>query len=134
MLRAIWPDFDNIPNALPESAGITSADLLCYFILLIIQTPLTLIPMYKLKWYFLLKAILSPGVFIGMMIWALKNAPDGGPLVTHGAELEGSAWDQNWTRVKAFGTAAGYFATITTNSRSMLTTVKAFAMLTTPSS
>jgi NCS1 family nucleobase:cation symporter-1 len=116
MLRAIWPEFDNLPNHLPASAGITSADLLCYFILLIVQTPLTLIPMYKLKWYFLLKAILSPMVFIGMMIWALKNVPDGGPLVTHGATLEGSRWDQDWTRVKAFGTAAGYFATITTNS------------------
>ncbi|OQU98355.1 hypothetical protein CLAIMM_04152 [Cladophialophora immunda] len=115
MLRAIWPSFDDIPNALPASAGITSADLLCYFILLIIQTPLTLIPMYKLKWYFLLKAVLSPFVFIGMMIWALKVAPDGGPLVQQAAKLEGSAWDQNWTRVKAFGTAAGYFATITTN-------------------
>ncbi|KAI1608890.1 permease for cytosine/purines, uracil, thiamine, allantoin-domain-containing protein [Exophiala viscosa] len=48
MIRAVWPSFDDIPNALPADAGITSADLLYYFILLMIQTPLTLIPIYKL--------------------------------------------------------------------------------------
>lgn len=29
-LTAIWPSFANFPNHLPESAGITSAGLLCF--------------------------------------------------------------------------------------------------------
>ncbi|KAK7230133.1 hypothetical protein V2G26_002303 [Clonostachys chloroleuca] len=115
MLRAVWPDFDDIPNTLPESAGITSADLLCYFILIIIQTPLTLIPIYKLKWYFVMKAIISPMVFIGMMIWALVVTKNGGPLVVQAAHLEGSEWDKGWARLKAIGNASGLFATVACN-------------------
>lgn len=36
-ITAIWPQFANFPNHLPESAGITSAGLLT-FVRLIIQT------------------------------------------------------------------------------------------------
>ncbi|KAL2443997.1 Allantoin permease [Exophiala dermatitidis] len=115
MFRAIWPEFDNIPNALPADAGITSADLLCYFILLIIQTPLTMIPIYKLKWFFLFKAVLSPFVFFGSMIWAFVVTKDGGVLVTQSAHLTGTEWEKHWERVKAFGYAAGFFSTVCTN-------------------
>ena len=49
MIRAIWPSYLNIPNHLPESAGITSQQLLSHFIFWSIQFPILLTPPHKLK-------------------------------------------------------------------------------------
>ncbi len=38
MIEAIWPQFINFPNRLPEDAGITSAGILCFMLYWILQT------------------------------------------------------------------------------------------------
>lgn len=43
MLRAIWPSFRNIHNALPADADITSAQMIAYFIYWVIQLPLVML-------------------------------------------------------------------------------------------
>ncbi|KAK7444625.1 hypothetical protein CaCOL14_000399 [Colletotrichum acutatum] len=40
MISAIWPSFNNFPNHLAESAHVTSSELLCFFLFIIIQLPL----------------------------------------------------------------------------------------------
>ena len=55
MLGAIWPSFKTFPNHLPESAHVTSAMLLCFFIFYIIQLPLLYIHISKLRYLFMVK-------------------------------------------------------------------------------
>lgn len=57
IIRSIWPSYLDIPNHLPESAGITSQQLLSHFIFWAIQFPTLLIPPHKLKWFFVTKAV-----------------------------------------------------------------------------
>ncbi|BFZ64920.1 hypothetical protein YB2330_006074 [Saitoella coloradoensis] len=80
MLIAIWPSFRHFPNHFPESAGVTSAGLIGIMVYWAIQTPISLIPVHKLKYFFLLKTIVSPITFIAMGIWGLSQAPTG-PLI-----------------------------------------------------
>lgn len=55
MLGAIWPSFKTFPNHLPESAHVTSAMLLCFFIFYIVQLPLLYIHISKLRYLFMVK-------------------------------------------------------------------------------
>ncbi|GAA5892391.1 hypothetical protein JCM6882_003658 [Rhodosporidiobolus microsporus] len=75
-LTAIWPQFANMKNTLPESAGVTSQGMLCFFLFWLFQFPLCLIHPRKLKPIFLLKAISLPIVAIGMMGWTIHMAGD----------------------------------------------------------
>ncbi|KAK5273531.1 hypothetical protein LTR96_000131 [Exophiala xenobiotica] len=59
-ITAIWPSFANFPNHLPESAGITSAGLLCFFLYWMAQTILACMPIKKLRILFLVKGIIVP--------------------------------------------------------------------------
>ncbi|GAA5821801.1 hypothetical protein JCM11251_001031 [Rhodosporidiobolus azoricus] len=75
-LTAIWPSFANLKNTLPESAGVTSQGMLCFFLFWLFQFPLCLIHPRKLKPIFLLKAVTLPIVAIGMMGWTIHQAGD----------------------------------------------------------
>ena len=48
-IRAIWPSYLTLHNALPESAGITSGQLLAHFVFWTVQFPVLLTPCVELK-------------------------------------------------------------------------------------
>jgi len=48
MLRAIWPSINNIPNGLPDSAGITTRDFLCFFLFSLISLPAIWFPIHQM--------------------------------------------------------------------------------------
>lgn len=75
-ITAIWPSFENFPNHLPESANITSAGLLTFFLYWFLQTALALMPIEKLRILFWAKAVIVPPTFLALTIWA--------GVVTHG--------------------------------------------------
>ncbi|GAA6025654.1 hypothetical protein JCM10207_008927 [Rhodosporidiobolus poonsookiae] len=75
-LIAIWPSFRNLPNHLSESAGVTTQDMLCFFLFWLIQFPFCLIHPRKLRPIFLIKGISLPIVAIGMMGWTIHQAGD----------------------------------------------------------
>jgi nucleobase:cation symporter-1, NCS1 family len=56
---------------LPESAGITSANLLAFGILWIIQFPFAFIHPSKMTLVFKIKSVIAPIGLIATMIWAL---------------------------------------------------------------
>ncbi|GAA5847046.1 hypothetical protein JCM9279_002667 [Rhodotorula babjevae] len=75
-LTAIWPSFANLKNTLPESAGVDSSSMLCFFLFWAFQFPFTLIHPRKLRPIFLVKAITLPIVAVAMMGWTIHQAGD----------------------------------------------------------
>lgn len=81
MLKAIWPSLDSrVPNALPESANITSVNLLCFFIFWLASLPFLWIHISKLRWLFLVKMVIMPIGGLALFIWSLVTARDFGPV------------------------------------------------------
>ncbi|GAA5985078.1 hypothetical protein JCM10908_002515 [Rhodotorula pacifica] len=75
-LTAIWPSFAHFKNRLSPSAGLTSSDMLCFFLFWLFQFPLILIHPRRLRPIFLMKAVTLPVVAIGMMGWTIHKAGD----------------------------------------------------------
>lgn len=88
MIEAIWPSFQNFPNHLPESAKITSAGLLCFFIFLIIQSPVLYLNVNQLRYLFLVKIIILPIFGFTLFGWAVKNANGFGPIFDQGNNIK----------------------------------------------
>lgn len=55
IIRAIWPSYRNIRNHIPESVGITTQEMISYFIVWTVQLPLLMIPPYNMRWLFATK-------------------------------------------------------------------------------
>lgn len=71
MLAAIWPSFNRFPNHLPASAHVTSAELLCFFLFIIVQLPLLWLHVSSLRYLFMVKTIVMPIFGLTLFIWAL---------------------------------------------------------------
>ncbi|KAL2859021.1 permease for cytosine/purines, uracil, thiamine, allantoin-domain-containing protein [Aspergillus pseudodeflectus] len=96
MLRCVfghrWTD---IPNRLPESAAITSADLLAFGILWLLEFPFAFVHPSKMDMVFRIKSVLAPIGLFATMIWALVSS--------HGANFSGLS-----TTKAATGSALGW--------------------------
>ncbi|KAI1769353.1 putative allantoin permease [Hypoxylon sp. FL1150] len=92
-LRAIFgSSWEKIPNTLPASAGITSANLLGFFIFWIIQFPFMFIHPVVVRHLFVLKSVVTTAAFLGVFGWAVSA--NGGSIgnFSFGTEtLSGSA-------------------------------------------
>lgn len=71
MIAAIWPQFNHFPNHLPESAHVTSAELLCFFLFILIQLPLLWLHVSSLRYLFMAKTVIMPVFGLTLFIWAL---------------------------------------------------------------
>jgi len=69
MVTAIWPSYANFPNKLPASANITSGSLLMVFLYWFVQTGVSMLPMYRLRYFFAFKAIVVPPAFLALFLW-----------------------------------------------------------------
>lgn len=79
MISAIWPSFNHFRNRLPASAHVTSAELLCFFLFLLIQLPLLYLKVSTLRWMFMAKTLIMPIFGLTLFIWALVAANGFGP-------------------------------------------------------
>ncbi|KAI7185327.1 uracil permease [Hortaea werneckii] len=79
MISAIWPSFNHFKNRLPPSAHVTSAELLCFFLFIIIQLPLLYLHVSTLRWMFMAKTVVMPIFGLTLFIWALVQANGFGP-------------------------------------------------------
>lgn len=96
MLRAWAPSYNDIPNHLPPSAGITTQGMVSYFLFWIVQLPLLLIHPIKLRPIFIVKLIGAPVAAIATMGWCLKKAGRGGDIWALKAEKNGSEYAWLW--------------------------------------
>ncbi|KAJ7494742.1 cytosine-purine permease [Mycena galericulata] len=113
MLKAIWPSTARIPNHLPESAGITTVGMMCYFLFWIIQLPFLLVSPQRIRHLFVFKAAIVPATWLAMLIWALHEAPPSVSLTPKHAELTGSA--ASWAWLSSLNSALGIYATLAVN-------------------
>ncbi|KAK3695922.1 hypothetical protein LTR37_018277 [Vermiconidia calcicola] len=79
MLSAIWPSFNNFPNHIPASAHVTSVQLLCFFLFILIQLPLLYLHVSTLRYLFMAKTVIMPIFGLALFIWALVTAGGFGP-------------------------------------------------------
>ncbi|KAK7033133.1 permease for cytosine/purines, uracil, thiamine, allantoin-domain-containing protein [Favolaschia claudopus] len=113
MLKAIWPSTPRIPNHLPESAGITTVGMMCYFLFWLIQFPFLLVSPQRIRHLFVVKAIIVPATWLAILIWALHEAPPSVSLTPKHAVLSGSA--ASWAWLSSLNGALGIYATLSVN-------------------
>ncbi|KAF2756461.1 putative allantoin permease [Pseudovirgaria hyperparasitica] len=115
-LRAIFGHhWTGIPNHLPVSAGITSGNLLAFFIFWLIQLPVMFLHPTVLRHLFVVKAVYTTTALLGMLGWAVsKNGGTiGGFAFTDQKVLTGSALV--WPMIQAINSVCGALCPILVN-------------------
>ena len=82
MIEAIWPSFSTWhQDALPASADITAAKLLCFAIFWLASIPLMFVSMPAMRWVFLAKIVIMPILGVCLFTWAVTASHGFGPLL-----------------------------------------------------
>ncbi|KAK7185405.1 hypothetical protein DPSP01_001974 [Paraphaeosphaeria sporulosa] len=116
-MRGIFGNgYYNIPNHLPASAGITSRDLLSFFLFWMVQMPVMFIHPKVLRHLFVVKAVYTTIALFGVLGWAISA--NGGTLgnfdyTTKQARLSGSALV--WPMIQAINSVMGALAPVLIN-------------------
>ncbi|KAJ8110771.1 hypothetical protein OPT61_g6467 [Boeremia exigua] len=117
LMRGIFGNgYNNIPNRLPASAGITSRDLLSFFLFWLIQMPVMFLHPRVLRHLFVAKAVITTISLFGVLGWAISA--NGGKIgsfsyTTKQAQLSGS--DLVWPMVQAINAVSGALAPVIIN-------------------
>ncbi|KAI0844332.1 permease for cytosine/purines, uracil, thiamine, allantoin-domain-containing protein [Daldinia vernicosa] len=113
MLRAWAPSYNDIPNQLSQTAGITTQGMLSYFLFWVIQLPLLLIHPTKLRPLFWVKLLAAPVAAIATMGWCIKRAGGGGDIFA----LRATADEQQyvWLWLTCMSSVAGQWSTLAVN-------------------
>jgi NCS1 family nucleobase:cation symporter-1 len=113
MLRAIWPSYNNLPNSIAASSGVTTRDFVSFFLFWLFSLPALWFPVHKIRHLFTVKAIYSPIAAIAFFAWSISRANGIGPIVHQPHTVHGSALA--WAVVKAIMSCLGNFATLIVN-------------------
>ncbi|KAK6332782.1 hypothetical protein TWF696_002805 [Orbilia brochopaga] len=114
-ITAIWPSFAGFKNTLPESMGIDSAGLLCFFLYWIMQTILSLMPIEKLRILFLVKAIIVPPTFLALFLWGAIVTHGGGPLVKGPTKITSTYMNTAYSALTGLNVIIGLFSSMAVN-------------------
>jgi len=114
MLRAMWPSVNNIPNHLPESAGITTRDFMAFFLFWLISLPAIWFPIHKVRHLFTAKAIFVPIAGVTFFIWSIIKAKGVGPIIHQPARIHGS--EMSWAMVVSLMSCISNMATLIVNA------------------
>ncbi|KAH7878426.1 permease for cytosine/purines, uracil, thiamine, allantoin-domain-containing protein [Lentinula edodes] len=114
MLRAMWPSIDNIPNGLPDSAGITTKEMLAFFLFWLISLPAIWFPLHQIRHLFTVKAIITPIAGLVFFVWCIVKAKGVGPIIRQPGTMHGS--DLGWGMVTNLMSCISNMATLLTNA------------------
>jgi len=108
--------YNDIPNRLPESAGITSRDLLSFFLFWMAQLPVMFIHPTVLRHLFVVKAVYTTIALFGVLAWVISA--NGGKIgsftyTTKQTQLSGSALI--WPMIQAINSVMGALAPVLIN-------------------
>ncbi|TDZ37397.1 Allantoin permease [Colletotrichum spinosum] len=114
-LRAIFgPGWDGIPDRLPASAGITSKNLLAFFVFWIVQFPVMFVHPTILRHLFVVKSVATTAGLFGVLGWAVRmNGGELGSFDFGGASLAGSALV--WPMIQAINSVMAALCPILVN-------------------
>ncbi|KAI0703798.1 NCS1 nucleoside transporter family [Cytidiella melzeri] len=113
MLKAIWPSIQHMPNRLSEDANITTSGMMCYFLYWLIQFPFMFVSPQRIRWLFLVKALIVPAGWLAMLIWAAVKVPPSQGLFADHSQLSGSKLSWSW--LSALNSALGIYSTLSVN-------------------
>ncbi|KAF2160198.1 hypothetical protein M409DRAFT_70563 [Zasmidium cellare ATCC 36951] len=113
MVTATWPSYANLPNRLPESAGITTQGMVSYFLYWLLQLPFMLIPTHKLQYMFWAKTVLVAPTALAMVIWISVKAGNGSDFFNQPARVSGS--EKAWLWLSSMTSITGGFSTLAVN-------------------
>ena len=77
------------------------------------QFPFMLVSPQKIRWLFLVKALIVPPAWLAMLIWAVVKVPTSQGLFGQHATLTGSNF--SWAWLSALNSAFGIYSTLTVN-------------------
>lgn len=86
---------------------------MCYFLYWLIQFPFMFISPLRIRWLFMIKAIIVPATWIAMLIWAFVRVPSSQGLFEQKAVLDGPKL--SWAWLSALNSALGLYATLGVN-------------------
>ncbi|KAK7994537.1 hypothetical protein PG991_016125 [Apiospora marii] len=115
MLRAWAPSYNDIPNTLPRSAGITSVGMVSYFLYWIIQLPLLLIHPTKLKWVLRIKMVSGPAAAIATMAWCIHRAGGNGSGAIFALRATVTGSEYAWLWLSCMSSVSGSWSTLACN-------------------
>jgi NCS1 family nucleobase:cation symporter-1 len=104
-LRAIWPSLEQrIPNHMPESTGMTTAQFVSYIIFMILSLPVIYIRPHKLKQFFNVSSLIVITFLLVILIWALATMGESGfgSTITDPG-TSGSGWNVAFGIVSTIG-------------------------------
>lgn len=115
LLLAIWPSFAYVSNRLPTSSNITTQMMLCYIIYFVIAMPFHWIHPRNLRWFFIIKSVLSMAGVMGMLIWACTTTGNGldNAVFHRGSTIGGS--ELGWAFMAGLNAMLGNYGTIAVN-------------------
>lgn len=90
-LRCLFPSIANIPNKMPAYTETTSAYILCFVIYWLLSLPTIWVPIHKLRWWFLAKAVIAPIIGFALFGWSITRAGGVGPVFGQPSSLKGSS-------------------------------------------
>ncbi|KAI9807843.1 MAG: hypothetical protein M1825_005148 [Sarcosagium campestre] len=105
----IGPKFAYMKNTLPESANVTTQNLVGFFIFLFIFAPTLLVRPEHLQMPFRVAFVMIVSTIFGLLIWALCDAHGAGTLIHTGAVASGSVL--SWNTVFGLQSFVGAYGT-----------------------
>ncbi|GAA5852070.1 hypothetical protein JCM8547_000148 [Rhodosporidiobolus lusitaniae] len=116
MIGAIWPSFYNVKNTLPPDLGITTQEMIGFFVIWVFQAPLACVPVHKLKWFFLAKAWISAAGFFALFVWALVITKGKGFILTGYFDDSLLPYgSKSWAMISGLNAVTGLFSTVAIN-------------------
>lgn len=116
ILRAIWPQFAQVPNRLPVSANITTQMMTAYVVYFLFVLPFHWIHPRKLRWFFTIKFIVCLPAIFGMLIWACVATGGAGTenlVFRRGNTLSGS--EIGWAFMSGLNVMMDNYGTLAVN-------------------
>ncbi|KAF5871457.1 putative uracil permease protein [Botrytis fragariae] len=114
ILRCIFGhNFTDIPNHIPESIGITSANMLAFFLFWLVHFPFCAFRPYQLRAFFWFKSIVVLPAVFGLFIFCMANTKGKVGSVYQSTLGEGAAY--GWFIMYGINSGMGNTATLITN-------------------
>ncbi|KUI59673.1 Allantoin permease [Cytospora mali] len=112
MLRCVFGRlYEDIPNAIPASIGITTAGMLSFFLFWCVHFPFCALRPYQLRWFFWLKTVIMVPSIIGLFIFCLADTK-GNVGSVYASSITS---DKAWYVLMAINSGMGNTATLITN-------------------
>ncbi|TKA51489.1 hypothetical protein B0A53_05544 [Rhodotorula sp. CCFEE 5036] len=115
MLYSMFPSIGNIKNHMPAGSALTSAQMICFFVFLVLNGLMLLLDIPKWKRLVWTKLLVFSVSSAGMLALAVTKAGGSvGPVVTRSSTIHGST--RSWLLVRMILTSAASCSTFASNA------------------